>query len=101
MSARVYTTTAYDRASRMKAKIDALDAAKKIQVADALRELQKRQVDEICVILESSGISESKTVITNIDDINNLFKNLGLSSGGRKSRRRKPRKTMKSRRRRY
>ena len=49
----------------------------------------------------SNNFNDNGITTINIDDINNLFKNLGLSSGGRKSRRRKPRKTMKSRRRRY
>ena len=84
----------------MKAKLDAIEAEKKVALQQALQQLQAKQVYDICVILEGVGISEPRTVITNIDDINNLFKNLGLS-GGRKSRRRKPRKSMKSRRRRY
>lgn len=100
MESRAYTTTAASRAARMKAKIDLLDAEKKRQVADALRQLQQKQVDDICGILERSGISDVRNDITTIEDVNDLFKNLGLS-GGRKSRRRKPRKTMKSRRRRY
>ena len=84
----------------MKAKLDAIEAEKKVALQQALQQLQAKQVDDICVILESVGISEPRTAITNIDDINNLFKNFGLS-GGRKTRRRKPRKSMKSRRRRY
>ena len=100
MEARAYKTTPADRAKRMKDKIDALEAEKKRQVADALRQLQQNQVDDICGILERSGISDVRNDITTIEDVNDLFKNLGLS-GGRKSRRRKPRKSMKSRRRRY
>ena len=100
MSARAYTTTSADRALRMNTKIAALEAAKKVALQQALRELQAKQVDDICGILQSVGITEPRTEITNIEDVNDLFKNLGLS-GGRKSRRRKPRKSMKSRRRRY
>ena len=92
-----YTTTASSRAARMNAKIAALDAANKMTALKALRELQQKQVDDICGILERAGISESRTEINNIDDVNNLFKNLGLS-GGRKTR--KTRKTRKSSRRR-
>ena len=98
MESRAYTTTAASRAARMKAKIDLLDAEKKRQVADALRQVQAKQVDDINNLFKSFGITDP--VVTNIEDVNDLFKNLGLS-GGRKSRRRKPRKTMKSRRRRY
>jgi hypothetical protein len=84
----------------MKARFAALAAAKRETLRTALQALQQRQVDEICGILAGAGIGDARTDITNIDDINNLFKNLGLS-GGRKSRRRKSRKSMKSRRRRY
>lgn len=95
-----YRTTAADRASKMQLKIAALEEAKKRQIADALRQLQAQQVNDICSILEGIGISEPRTDIITIEDVNALFKNLGLS-GGRKSRRRKSIKTKKSRRRRY
>ena len=95
-----YVSTAENRADRMKERYAALASADRVTLRTALQTLQQKQLDEICGILERSGIRDARTDITNIDDINNLFKNLGLS-GGRKSRRRKSRKSMKSRRRRY
>jgi hypothetical protein len=95
-----YVSTAENRAERMKERFAALAAADRVTLRTALQTLQQRQVDEICGLLERSGIGDARTAITNIEDINNLFTNLSLS-GGRKSRRRKSRKSMKSRRRRY
>ena len=95
-----YRTNANDRATRMQTKINALNAENKANALQALRTLQAQQIDQICGILEGAGIRDSRAEITTIDDVNNLFRNFGLS-GGRKSRRRKSRKSMKSRRRRY
>jgi hypothetical protein len=94
-----YRTNANDRATRMQIKINALQEQQKKQIQQQLQALQQKQIDDICGILANAGIREPKAEITTIDDVNDLFRNFGLS-GGRKSRRRKSRKSMKSRRRR-
>ena len=94
-----FVTGSTSRKDRMNAKIAALAQLQKQQIQAQLQALQKQQIDDICGVLASAGISDPKAEITNIDDVKVLFRNFGLS-GGRKSRRRKNRKSMKSRRRR-
>ena len=98
-----YVSSAADRSNRITAqiiaRINGINPAEQERVKQQLRDLQRQQIDDICRILERSGISDPRTDITTIDDVNNLFKNLGLS-GGRKSTRRKTRKSRKSMRRR-
>lgn len=94
-----FVTDSTSRKDRMNAKMAALAELQKQQIQAQLQALQQKQIDQICGILEGAGISDARAEITTIDDVNNLFRNFGLS-GGRKSRRRKSRKSMKSRRRR-
>ena len=91
-----YTTTAASRAAKMKAKIAALEIEQQQQIKKQLQQLQQQQVNEINQLLANVGISDP---VTSVEEINTLFSNFGLS-GGRKSRRRKTIKSMKSRRRR-
>lgn len=95
-----YRTTAADRSNRITAQIIArinrIDPTEQARVKRELARLQRQQIDEINKLLGSVGITDKAV---SIDDVNQLFSGLDLS-GGRKSTRRKSKKSRKSMRRR-
>ena len=95
-----FKTTATDRSNRITAqtiaRINGIDPTQKERVKRELARLQRQQIDEINQLLESVNITDKAD---SIDNVNFLFSGLDLS-GGRKSTRRKSRKSRKSMRRR-